>query len=180
MKSVRSKTRLHLTRKFMTISRWITSAVAAVASALLPACDNVALQEIKPGISTAAEVRARLGNPGNEFPNLDGSITWEYTRQPQGVDCYMITLSRDQIVMSMEQVLTDANYAQAREGMSEAEILRLLGTPASKVVYNNLQENIWEWRIRGTPASEETYFNAHFDLSSGLLKKAGKRVAQRG
>ena len=57
---------------------------------------------------------------------------------------------------------------------------RLLGTPASKVVYNNLQEEIWEWRIQGVPASEETYFNAHFDLSSGRLKKAGKRVAQRG
>jgi hypothetical protein len=173
MKSARSKTRLHLTRKFMTISRWITSA-------LLPACDNVALQEIKPNISTAAEVRARLGNPGNEFPNPDGSVTWEYTRQPQGVDCYMITLGRDQIVLSMDQVLNDANYAQIREGMSPPEVLRQLGTPANKVIYNNLQEEVWEWRIRGTPNSEETYFNAHFDINSSLLKKAGKRVAQRG
>ena len=164
----------------MHLNRWLSNAIAAVASALLPACDSFVLQEIKPGISTAAEVRAHLGNPGNEFANPDGSVTWEYTRQPQGVDCYMITLGRDQIVVSMEQVLTDANYAKAREGMSQPEILRLLGTPASKVAYNNLHENIWEWRIRGTTAAEETYFNAHFDLSSGLLKKAGKRVAQRG
>lgn len=164
----------------MTLSRWISTAATAIASALLPACDSVVLQEIKPGITTAAEVRSRLGEPCKEFPNPDGSVTWEYTRQPQGVDCYMITLGRDQIVVTMEQVLNDANYAQVREGMGQAEILRLLGTPASKVVYNNLQENIWEWRIRGTPAAEETYFNAHFDLSSGLLKKAGKRVAQRG
>jgi hypothetical protein len=92
----------------------------------------------------------------------------------------MITLNREQIVVSIDQVLTDTNFAAAREGMSQPEILRLLGTPASKVVYNNLQEEIWEWRIQGLPASEETYFNAHFDLSSGLLKKAGKRVALRG
>lgn len=164
----------------MRFSHWIPSATAAIASALLPACDSVVMQEIKPGISTAAEVRARLGNPGNEFSNPDGSVTWEYTRQPQGVDCYMITLNREQIVVSMDQVLTDTNYAKAREGMSQPEILRLLGTPANKVIYNNLQEEVWEWRIRGMTASEETYFNVHFDLSNGLLKKAGKRVAQRG
>ena len=164
----------------MTLSQWISTAATAIASALLPACDSLVLQEIKPGITTAAEVRSRLGNPGAEFTNPDGSVTWEYTRQPQGVHCYMITLNREQIVVSIDQVLTDTNFAAAREGMSQPEILRLLGTPASKVVYNNLQEEIWEWRIQGVPASEETYFNAHFDLSSGLLKKAGKRVAQRG
>lgn len=164
----------------MNPSRWISTAASAIASALLPACDSVVLQEIKPGITTAAEVRSRLGTPGAEFANPDGSVTWEYTRQPQGVDCYMITLNREQIVVSMDQVLNDTNYAAAREGMSQPEILRLLGTPASKVVYNNLQEEIWEWRIRGIPASEETYFNVHFDLSSGRLKKAGKRVALRG
>lgn len=164
----------------MNPSRWISTAASAIASALLPACDSVVLQEIKPGITTAAEVGSRLGNPGAEFTNPDGSVTWEYTRQPQGVDCYMITLNREQIVVSMDQVLNDTNYAAAREGMSQPEILRLLGTPASKVVYNNLQEEIWEWRIQGVPASEETYFNAHFDLTSGRLKKAGKRVALRG
>ena len=164
----------------MSLSRWISTAGAAIASVLLPACDNVALQEIKPGITTAVEVRSRLGNPGAEFTNPDGSVTWEYTRQPQGVHCYMITLNREQIVVSIDQVLTDTNFAAAREGMSQPEILRLLGTPARKVVYNNLQEEIWEWRIQGVPASEETYFNAHFDLTSGLLKKAGKRVALRG
>lgn len=164
----------------MTLSQWISTAATAIASALLPACDSVVLQEIKPGVTTAAEVRSRLGNPGAEFTNPDGSVTWEYTRQPQGVDCYMITLNREQIVVSMDQVLNDTNYAAVGEGMSQPEILRLLGTPASKVVYNNLQEEILEWRIRGMTASEETYFNAHFDLSSGLLKKAGKRVAQHG
>lgn len=164
----------------MSLIPWLSSAAAAIASTLLPACDNVVLQKIKPGITTAAEVRARLGDPGNQFNNPDGSLTWEYTRQPQGVDCYMITLGRDQIVLSMDQVLNDENFASIREGMSPLEVLRRLGTPASKVVYNNLQEEVWEWRIRGTPATEETYFNAHFDTHSGLVKKAGKRVAQRG
>ncbi len=164
----------------MKASGWIGSALAAVASALLPACDMVNMQEIKPGITTATEVRARLGEPGFEFRNSDGSVTWEYTRQPSGTSCYMITLDKAQVVRSLEQVLNEANYARAREGMSQDEIRRLFGAPAGKVIFDNLREEVWEWRIEGVPASEETYLNAYFDSSTGLLKKAGQRVAMKG
>ena len=67
-----------------------------------------------------------MGNPGYEFGNDDGSVTWEYTRQPSGVHCYMITLGPDRIVQKLEQVLNDANYAMAREGMDRDQIRRLL------------------------------------------------------
>jgi hypothetical protein len=161
-------------------SNWISAAIAAIATAILPGCDTAVLQEIKPGITTAVEVRARMGNPGFEFRNEDGSVTWEYTRQPAGVHCYMITIGADQIVRKLDQVLTEANYAKAREGMTRDQVRRLLGRPANSVVFDNLREEIWEWKIEGTPHNEETYFNAHFDTGSGLLKKAGKRVAMKG
>ena len=126
------------------------------------------------------EVRSRLGDPGAEFTNPDGSVTWEYTRQPSGTSCYMITIDKAQLVLSLEQVLNEANYARAREGMSQDEIRRLFGAPAGKVIFDNLREEVWEWRIEGVPASEETYLNAYFDSSTGLLKKAGQRVAMKG
>ena len=121
-----------------------------------------------------------MGNPGFEFRNEDGSVTWEYSRQPAGVHCYMITLGPDQIVRSLDQVLTEANFAKAREGMTRDQIRRLLGRPASSVVFDNLHEEVWEWHIEGTPHNEETYLDIFFDTSSGLLKKAGKRVAMKG
>ena len=55
-------------------SNWISAAIAAIATAILPGCDTAVLQEIKPGITTAVEVRARMGNPGFEFRNEDGSV----------------------------------------------------------------------------------------------------------
>jgi len=164
----------------MKLPAWLGSAFAALGAALLPACDAVNLPEIRPGITTAAEVRSRMGNPGFEFTNDDGSVTWEYSRQPNGTHCYMITIGRDQIVQKMEQVLTEANFARVREGMSRDEIRRLFGAPASTAVFRNLGEDIWEWRVEGMPPMEETYFMVHFDLASGGVKKTSKRVQPKG
>lgn len=164
----------------MNRSNWIPAALAAITAAILPACDLVVLPEIKPGVTTGGEVRAKMGNPGFEFTNNDGTVTWEYTRQPAGVHCYMITLGPDQVVRKLEQVLNESNYAKAREGMTRDQIRRLLGKPANRMVFDNLREEVWEWHIEGMPHNELTYFNVHFDTGSGLVKKAGKRVEVRG
>lgn len=163
----------------MKFSTWISSAAATISAALLSACD-VAVQEIQPGVTTAAEVKARMGEPEFLHANSDGSVTWEYSRQPSGVHCYMITLGSNQIVEKLEQVLTEANYARLHDGMTREEVRRLLGAPGSKVVFDNLREDIWEWRIEGIPPTEETYFMVHFDLGSGGVKKTSKRVAMKG
>lgn len=164
----------------MKLPGWLASAFAAIGAALLPACDAFNLPEIKPGITTAAEVRSRLGNPGFEFNNDDGSVTWEYSRQPNGTTCYMITIGHDQVVQKMEQVLTETNMAKVRDGMKRDEVRRLLGAPGAKAVFDNLGEDIWEWRIEGMPVMDETYFMVHFDLASGGVKKTSKRVAVKG
>jgi len=161
-------------------THWISAALATITAAILPACDLVVLPEIKPGITTAVELRAKMGNPGFEFTNDDGTVTWEYTRQPAGVHCYMITLGPDQVVRKLEQVLNEGNYAKAREGRPRDQIRRLLGKPANRMVFDNLREEVWEWKIEGVPPNQPTFFNVHFDTGSGLVKKAGKRVEAVG
>jgi len=91
----------------------------------------------------------------------------------------MITLGPDQVVRQLDQVLTEANYAKARPGMTRDQIRRLLGRPARVETFANLGEEVWEWRIEGMPHNEETYFNVFFDTGSGLVSKAGKRVAMK-
>lgn len=160
----------------MKSSGWITAAVAAVASALLPACDIVNLPEIKPGVSTQAEVRARMGEPGFIHWNDDGTATWEYSRQPAGVDCYMISFDPAHVVTRLDQVLVPASYAKIRPGMSKDDVRRILGQPGSKAIFDNLGEDIWEWRIRGDMPTDETYFMVHFSLQDGGVKKTSQRV----
>ena len=163
----------------MKLPAWITAAASAVI-ATLPGCDYVNMQEMKPGITTQAEVRARMGEPGFVHRNDDGTATWEYARQPNGTQCYMITFGPNQVISRIEQALTDANYGKVRPGMSKDDIRRLLGAPGTKQLFANLGEEIWEWRIEGMPPMEETYFMVHFDTDSGDVKKTSKRVQPKG
>lgn len=164
----------------MSQTGFFAAIVSAIAAALLPACDAVNLPQIQPGVTTAAEVEQRMGEPGFRFSNDDGTVTWEYSRQPMGVHCYMISFDRSQVVSRVEQVLDDEHYAQARPGMSHDQIRRLLGAPGSRTVFNNLREEVWEWRIQGMPPMDETYFMVHFDTDSGMVKKTSRRVEAKG
>jgi len=164
----------------MKLPAWISAAASAIVAAALPACDYVNLKEIKPGVTTQAEVRSRMGEPGFIHWNDDGTATWEYARQPNGSNCYMITFGQDHVVAKVEQVLNEANYGKVRVGMSKDDIRRLFGAPGSQQVFNNLREEIWEWRIEGMPPMDETYFMVHFDIDHGGVKKTSKRVAAKG
>jgi outer membrane protein assembly factor BamE (lipoprotein component of BamABCDE complex) len=164
----------------MKTPRWFKVAITAITAAVLPACDVVNLRELKPGISTAAEVRARMGAPAQEYRNPDGSLTWEYNRQPEGTDCYMITIGPDQVMRSIEQVLTEANLARIIAGMDRDEVRRLLGAPGSKTLFRNSQEEVWDWRVAGVIATEEAHFHVHFDVASGLVTRTSRRVEVRG
>ncbi|MGB4066190.1 MAG: hypothetical protein WBK19_20375 [Azonexus sp.] len=163
----------------MKLPAWITTAATALIAAL-PGCDYVNMQEMKPGITTQGEVRTRMGEPGFVHHNDDGTATWEYARQPNGTNCYMITFSSNQVISKIEQVLNDANYGKVRVGMSKDDIRRLFGAPATKQLFANLGEEIWEWRIEGMPPMEETYFMVHFDTENGGVKKTSKRVQPKG
>jgi len=151
----------------MKLSTWIVTAFSAVAAALLPACDAVNLPEIKPGITTQAEVRSRMGEPG---------FVHEYSRQPAGIHCYMIGFDGRDIVSTLDQVLTPENFARVAPGMRQAEIRRLLGQPAHRQIFRNLGEEVWDWRIQGDIPTEETFFSVYFDLNDGTVRKSGQRV----
>ena len=154
----------------------IIYAALAMSLTLMTGCDAVNIPELRPGTSTASEVRARMGLPTAEHHNEDGSVTYEYNRQPAGVECFMITIGQDQIVQSIEQVLNEANLARVKPGMSRQEVRRLLCKAASVSRYENSQEEVWDWRIKGSMPTEETHFHVHFDPASGKVKSTSRRV----
>lgn len=160
--------------------QWLSVAASALVAALLPSCDAISLQEIKPGVTTANEVRSLMGPPLAEYPNPDGSITFEYSRQPNGTECHMITIGPDHVVRSVEQVLTEASLARVQTGMGRDEIRRLLGAPGLVTQFPAMNEEVWDWRVAGALPTEEAHFHTHFDSTSGLVTKTSRRVEIRG
>ena len=86
----------------------------------------------------------------------------------------------NQLIAPQSQDTLDS-YAKVREGMSKDDVRRLLGAPATQQRFDNLHEEIWEWRIEGVPQmpSEESYFMVHFDTGHGGVKKTSRRLLQR-
>lgn len=155
--------------------RSLLQALAALASLFgLYGCDSFNLNSLTPGISTAQEVRTRLGPPVAEWPNPDGSITWEYPRGPEGIHCWMITLSPDRILSRIDQALTEENFARVEKGWTGEQVRRLLGKPARETTYPLKPETVQEWRIEAKSPGYRAYFHVHFD-TAGYVTGTSRR-----
>ena len=159
----------------MKILAWLSSLLL-----LTGGCDALSLREIRPGVTTAAEVRARMGEPTGIFTDPDGSQVYEYSRQPNGVECHMIRIGPDQIVRQVEQVLTGAGLARVQPGMDREQVSRLLGRPGSVQTFERKGEEVWDWRVKGDQPMDEWHFHVHFDMHGGRVVRTSKRLEMRG
>ena len=153
------------------LKRIFSALFSGLLAALLPACDGINLEKLKPGISTMQEVRDIMGAPTMEWLDADGSVTWEYPRTPNGIVNYMIDFRPDKILREVRQVLTEAYFSQVRAGMTREEIRRLLGQPASEQYYVLKKEHVWDWRTKNE-GSYDYFFDVYFD-DMGRVTRTG-------
>ncbi len=57
---------------------------------------------------------------------------------------------------------------------------RILGKPGKTNVFAMKREEVWDWRVDGTPNSEEWHFYVHFSTDTGLVVNTTKMMLQRG
>lgn len=143
-----------------------------VLAVLLAACDARML-DLKPGVSTAADVTKAMGRHTFEWKEADGGYTWEFPRGPAGVVTYMVTLGPDNVLREIRQVLTDQNFARLQPGMSQDAVRRMIGRPAETMKFANLGEDVWSWKYETGP-NEEWMFHVHFNLADGKLKRTSR------
>lgn len=142
--------------------------LAAIASAVgFYGCDGAHLEALQPGASTAQEVRERLGPPTAEWPNADGSVTWEYPRGPEGFQCWMLTLSDRGVLQKIDQALTEENFARVEKGWTAHQVRRLLGKPATEETFPLKPEIVWDWRIEPRQSGNRAFFHVHFSIRDG-------------
>lgn len=149
--------------------------LAAIASILgLVGCGSSPMEQLKPGISTAQEIRSRLGAPGMEWPNADGGATWEYSGQPEGSQCWMLTLDARGVLQNLEQTLTDKHLARIEAGWTETQVRRLLGKPRSEVKSERKPEVVWEWKVEAAFPGGRAFYHVYFD-PAGTVTRIDRR-----
>ncbi len=151
------------------LKRLIAGLLSGFMAIFLPACDSVTLEKLRPGQTTMQQTREIMGPPTMEWQDPDGSVTWEYPRTPNGIVNYMMDFGPDKVLREVRQVLTEANFARVKEGMTREQIRRLLGQPAHEHYFQLKKEYVWDWKTKNE-ASYDYFFNVHFDDSGHVVK----------
>ncbi|WP_087046909.1 hypothetical protein [Caballeronia ptereochthonis] len=124
--------------------------------------DNLLLKNLQPGVTTEAQIRDQMGEPETERAFTDGSKRLEYPRGPAGTNTYMVDIDANGRFVSVTQVLTAANFAKVRPGMTMDEARRLLGKPTTIAEYPLKKERVWSWHWLEDGVNQDAMFNAHF------------------
>jgi len=139
--------------------------------ALLSACAGYSGSDLKPGLSTRAELVASMGEPALRWQDADGAEQLAFPRGPQGTETFMAHVAADGRLQRIEAVLNVEHFARIVPGQSDtAAVLRLLGPPPAQLsVHFSLNgEKVWKWRYCDA-FSRQALFNVAFDTRTGIV-----------
>ena len=138
------------------------AAAAGIGAVLwLAGCDQKRAEKLEEGVSTEADVRRQFGDPAAVFDETDGSRTFDYPRQPEGLTNYLITIRPDGRMSALRQVLKPADFGRIEPGMTRDEVRRRLGRPAKTQRYALKRQEVWDWRWADGPTAR--MFSVTFD-----------------
>ena len=155
----------------MKLPRLVTAAMLA---ALLGACAGYAPGGVGLGQSEA-DVARGMGTPTGRYALPGGGTRLEYARGPYGRHTYMIDLDAAGRVAHVEQVLNEANFLRVNPGMTQSDLLLLLGRPGEVFGVRLENAQVWNWRY---PNNDCLWFQATVTLGGRVLD-AGRGIDPR-
>ena len=149
--------------------------VAAVTlAALLGGCAGYGPGGVAPGQSEA-DVARSMGAPTGRYALSGGATRLEYARGPYGRHTYMIDLDAAGRVARVEQVLNEANFLRVNPGMTQSDLLLLLGRPGEVFGVRLENAQVWSWRY---PTNDCLWFQATV-TPGGRVLDAGHGIDPR-
>lgn len=118
---------------------------AALLALALSACAGYSPGDLRLG-QTAADMRARLGEPTGHFARADGGSRVEYARGPAGKHTYMIELDAAGGVQGWTQVLTEQRFDAVAIAAPQAAVREELGRPSERRVGWRGVGEVWSYR----------------------------------
>ena len=131
------------------LARSACGGLAVLLIASLTACAGLRPPGGLPVGTPIAEARQAFGGPSAEYPLADGGTRLEFRQGSFGRQTYMLDFDAGGRLVASHQVLTPANFAEIRPGMSQQDVLVRIGQPAYTfpVGWQNLQ--VWNYRFAG-------------------------------
>ncbi|MGZ5063630.1 MAG: outer membrane protein assembly factor BamE domain-containing protein [Usitatibacter sp.] len=149
--------------------------VCLAAALLLCACASYDGGSLRPGVSSESDVRSLMGAPRNEFTAPDGTRGLVYPKGPLGTQTFIVTLGQDGRVREVRQVLKDDTFYRIHPGMTEDEILQMIGPPGETMSFARSNTHAWDYRYIDTWGSL-AIFSVTFDANGRVVSKFTRRI----
>lgn len=143
---------------------------------LLGACASYDGRGLKPGEAGLEDVLSTMGQPALRWHDPDGSQQLAYPRGPAGFHTFMVRLGANGKLQGIENVLDEEHLADVRVGLSQEQVLRILGPSDARLThyFKARDELAWDWRYIA-PSGEPMRMMVLFDASSGTVRSTMKR-----
>jgi len=147
----------------------------------LGGCASYNGRGLQPGISNLDDIQRTMGEPAIRWREASGGERLAYPRGPSGFHTFMLETDKNGLLLSLENVLEPRHFARLREGMTQDEVLRIIGPPQPHwtVYFAARDELVWEWRYCDDYA-ESARFDVLFDNTSGKLRTTMSRPESTG
>ncbi|HEX4782114.1 MAG TPA: hypothetical protein VH301_15230, partial [Usitatibacter sp.] len=122
--------------------------VLLLAAAALAGCASYDGRTLQPGIPEA-EVKATMGPPAMEVP-VEGGKRLVYPKGPLGTQTFMADLGPDGRLIAVSNVLTDGVFDRMQPGITEKDVLRMIGPPNQSMEFPRSNTHAWEYRYMDT------------------------------
>ncbi len=117
------------------------------------------------------DVERAMGVPSLRWRETDGGETLVYPFGAMGFHTYFVRGDAGGRFVSRENVLTMKHFARLQAGMTQEEVVRVIGPPVPEwtVYFKARDELVWEWRYCDD-WSEPARFNVLFDGTTLRLR----------
>lgn len=151
--------------------------LVAIAFAL-GACASYDGGGLRAGASTESEVRGVMGTPAMEFPGEDGGKNLVYPRGPMGTQTFVASVGRDGILREVRPVLTDGTFNRIQPGLTERDVLQMIGPPSETMHFSRSDTTAWDYRYQDT-WGYLAIFSVTFDNKGVVVSKITRRLESR-
>lgn len=139
---------------------------------VLSGCASYDGRGLQPGISSMTEVEASMGPAAMAWEESDGTKVLAFPRGPAGYHTYLARFAADGRLRDVRNVLDTKTFACVSEGMTQEEVMHLIGPPVPTwtVYFSSRDELVWQWRFCDDWA-EPARFNVFFAGENGKVTK---------